>query len=202
VSNKNLWYCLKTIIFILCLSPFLILVYDVFYQKLGANPIETLHFRLGTWALRFICIGLTLTPLKRITKLSKINSLKRMLGLFAFFYASLHVLVYIGLDLAFSVDELLDEIPNSPYIIVGLIAYALLIPLAITSTHVMQKSLGRTWKTLHRLIYIIAILAVIHYLWMQKTYNPEPLYYAVIVSVLLMYRIIFSLKLKRKALFK
>lgn len=197
-DSKLLWRGLKISVFILGLCPFLGLLSDTLNEELGANPIETLHFRLGDWALRFLCLGLALTPLRKLTSLSALSRFKRMLGLFAFFYASLHFLIYIGLDLSFSFEQLVDEIPKSPYIIIGLFTYSLLIPLALTSTHAMQKRLGKYWKKLHKLVYLTVILAVIHYLWLVKSDLTEPLIYAGFVAILLGFRMInYYVKIKK-----
>ena len=184
------WKGLKVIVFILSLIPVSLLLYEAITDQLGANPIQTLHFRLGDWALRFLCLGLAITPVKQITGIKALVRFKRLFGLYAFFYASLHFLVYVCLDLSFSMDQLMDEIPKSPYIIVGLLTYALLMPLALTSTQKMQKRLGKRWKRLHRLVYLVAVLAVVHYLWLTKLDITEPLIYIGIMSVLLSFRII------------
>ena len=194
MQKKQLWILIKIVVFLLSSIPFLLLAYDTLQQQLGANPIETLHFRLGDWALRFLCIGLALTPLKKITGFKDLNRFRRMIGLFAFFYASLHFFVYIGLDLSFSLEQLVDEIPKSPYIIVGLLTYACLIPLALTSTQAMQKRLGKRWRQLHRLVYLAAILAVTHYIWMLKVNLAEPILYAILVTFLLGFRVVSFLR--------
>ncbi|MCK5727949.1 MAG: sulfoxide reductase heme-binding subunit YedZ [Methylococcales bacterium] len=188
--RRVFWQGLKILVFIISLVPVSLLLYDAFTDQLGANPIETLHFRLGDWALRFLCLGLAITPIKKMTGIKELVRFKRLLGLYAFFYASLHFLVYICLDLSFSMDQLMDEIPKSPYIIVGLLTYALLIPLALTSTKKMQKRLGQKWRRLHRLVYLIAILAVVHYLWLTKIDITEPLIYMGVIGVLLGFRMI------------
>ncbi|NOQ35311.1 MAG: sulfoxide reductase heme-binding subunit YedZ [Methylococcaceae bacterium] len=190
MSRKTFWTISKVIFFILSLTPFLLLLYGVITDQLGANPIETLHFSLGDWALRFLCLGLAITPLKKITAIKELIRFRRMTGLFAFFYASLHFLVYIGLDLSFSLEQFIDEVPKSPYIIVGLFTYSLLIPLALTSTKGMQKRLGRQWQQLHKLVYLAAISAVVHYLWLVKLDLTEPLIYAALVFLLLGFRVI------------
>lgn len=188
--RRVFWQGLKILVFIISLVPVSLLLYDAFTDQLGANPIETLHFRLGDWALRFLCLGLAITPIKKMTGIKELVRFKRLLGLYAFFYASLHFLVYICLDLSFSIEQLMDEIPKSPYIIVGLLTYALLIPLALTSTKKMQKRLGQKWRRLHRLVYLIAILAVVHYLWLTKIDITEPLIYMGVIGVLLGFRMI------------
>ena len=188
---------IKIIVFILCLTPFLLLLNDTLKNQLGANPIETLHFRLGDWALRFICITLTLRPVKIITGQNGPLRYRRMMGLFVFFYASLHLLVYVVLDQSLSWEQIRDEIPKSPYILVGLFAYILLLPLALTSTKKMQRRLGKSWRKLHRLIYVIAVLAVIHYFWLVKLDYREPTIYALVVFLLLGIRIVDEVRKRR-----
>ena len=188
--SKKTWAAIKTSIFFLCLSPFILLVIDAAQDQLGANPIETLHFRLGDWALRFLCIGLALSPLKKLLKQSWPIRFRRMMGLYAFFYASLHFTVYIALDLSLSWAVFIDEVPQSPYILVGLFTYLLLIPLAITSTKAMQKKLGKHWLRLHRLVYLAGISAIIHYLWLVKSDLSEPFFYTAAMFILLFPRLL------------
>ena len=192
--SKKAWSGLKLIVFLLCLTPFLLLVNDTIQDQLGANPIETLHFRLGDWALRFLCIGLALTPIKKIFHLSWLIRFRRMIGLYAFFYASMHFLVYIVLDLSLSWEAFIDEVPKSPYILVGLLTYVLLIPLALTSTKSMQKRLGKNWIKLHKLVYVAGISAVVHYLWLVKSIYGEPFFYAVVMFILLGFRFLVTVK--------
>ena len=161
--SKNNWIVIKIVIFLLALSPFLLLVNDTVNDQLGANPIETLHFRLGEWALRFLCFGLALTPIKRVLGLKFVVKFRRMMGLFAYFYAAMHFLVYIVLDLSLSWEAFIDEVPKSPYILVGLFTFIILTPLAITSTQGMQKRLGKNWIKLHRLVYLAGVTAVLHF---------------------------------------
>ncbi len=194
--SKKSWALIKIIIFLLSLSPFFLLVSATIQDQLGANPIQTLHFSLGDWALRFVCIGLALTPLKKLLKQSWPVRFRRMLGLFAFFYASLHFLVYIVLDLSLSWEAFVDEVPKSPYILVGLFTFLLLTPLALTSTKAMQKRLGKRWIQLHKLVYLAAISAVIHYLWLVKSDLGEPLLYATVLFILLSSRLFLHLKTK------
>jgi len=192
------WVSIKVIVFLLSLLPLGLLVNNAINDQLGANPIETLHFGFGDWALRFLCIGLALTPIKIITGQSWPMRFRRMIGLFVFFYASLHLLIFIALDLSLSWEAFNDEVPKSPYILMGLLTYALLIPLAVTSTKKMQKRLGRNWLKLHRLIYIAGLTALIHYFWLVKADYTEPLIYAVVISILLAIRIIVHCRKTRK----
>ncbi len=188
ISKKH-WAIIKVIVFLLCLSPFLLLLNDTIYNQLGANPIETLHFTLGDWALRFLCIGLAITPLRQLFKQNWLSRFRRMIGLYTFFYASMHFLVFIVLDLSLSWNAFVDEVPQSPYILVGLLTFILLIPLALTSTKAMQKRLGKKWITLHKLVYVAGISAVIHYLWLIKTIEDEAIFYASLMFILLGFRL-------------
>jgi len=187
--NKQHWAVIKLLVFTLGLLPFLELLFDGINDQLGANPIETLHFGFGDWALRFLCIGLALTPIKIIAGQSWPVLFRRMMGLFAFFYASLHLLVYVVLDLSLSWAALIDEVPKSPYILAGLVTYLLLLPLALTSTQSMQKRFGRYWLVLHRLVYVAAITALVHYFWLVKKDYTQPLIYAAVMTMLLAVRI-------------
>ena len=183
---------IKPIVFILLLYPILILIYWGFYDqlKLTAEPVEfILHFT-GIWALRILLLTLAMTPMKDITKNVIFIKLRRMLGLFAFFYVTLHLLVYTWLDLEFDYSHLFEDIIDRPYITVGFLAWVLLIPLAITSNIRMIKKLGRKWKKLHKSIYIIIVLACLHFLWLVKQDLLEPIIYASIAFVLLAYRYI------------
>ncbi|MGZ8193817.1 MAG: sulfite oxidase heme-binding subunit YedZ [Methylobacter sp.] len=187
--GKKGWAAIKIIVFILSLVPFGLLVYGAANDQLGANPIESLHFGFGDWALRFLCIGLALTPIKTLTGQSWPMRFRRMMGLFTFFYASLHLLVFIVLDLSLSWGAFKDEVPKSPYILMGLLTFLLLVPMAVTSTKKMQKRLGRNWLTLHRLVYVAGLTALVHYFWLVKSDYTEPLIYAGVISILLAVRI-------------
>ena len=170
------------------------LLADTVLDRLGANPIETLHFSLGDWALRFLCIGLALTPINVLSGKAWVLRYRRMMGLYAFFYASMHMLVFVVLDQSLSWEQIKDEVPKSPYIIVGLLTYSLLLPMALTSTKKMQKRLGKSWKKLHSLVYVAAVTAIIHYLWLVKSDYGEPLFYAVIISFLLGFRLVLHFR--------
>ncbi len=190
LSGKKHWAVIKIIVFILSLMPFGLLAYGAINDELGANPIEALHFGFGDWALRFLCIGLALTPIKTITGQNWPIRFRRMMGLFAFFYASMHLLVFIVLDLSLSWEAFKDEVPKSPYILMGLLTYLLLVPLAATSTKKMQKRLGRNWVKLQRLVYIAGLTALVHYFWLVKSDYTEPLIYAGVIGFLLAIRLV------------
>jgi len=179
---------LKMTVFSLCLIPFVLIIWDGFNDSLGAEPIQTLHFRTGDWALRFLLITLAMSPLQRLLKAPWPIRLRRMLGLFAFFYTSFHLLVWLVLDQSMSLDNMLQDVPESPYIILGLVAYLMLIPLAITSTAGMVRRLGTSWVLLHRTIYLIAIMGVVHFFWLTKLDYTEPLVYTALLLILLMFR--------------
>lgn len=179
----------KPLVFIACLLPLAWLLWRFGSDQLGVNPVETLSHRTGDWSLRFLLLTLAVTPLRRLTGWNGAQRFRRMLGLFAFFYASLHFLVYLVFDQFFDLTAILADIAKRPYITVGFAAFVLLIPLAVTSTQRMIKRLGRSWTRLHRLVYLIAVLGVLHYLWLVKADLREPLLYAAILGVLLGYRL-------------
>jgi len=179
---------LKTIVFSACLIPFVLILWDGFNNSLGAEPIQTLHFRTGDWALRFLLITLAMSPLQRLIKTPLPIRLRRMFGLYAFFYASFHLLVWLVLDQSLSIDNMLQDVPESPYIILGLFAYIMLIPLAITSTAGMMRRLGKLWVPLHGTIYLIATMGIVHFFWLTKLDYTEPLIYTALLLIFLMFR--------------
>jgi sulfoxide reductase heme-binding subunit YedZ len=158
--------------------------------SLGADPVSLMLHTCGNWALKFLLITLLMTPLRNLFHSIVWLRFRRMLGLFAFFYAVLHFLIYVILDQSGQLSAVWQDIVKRPYITIGMLALLLLMPLAITSTAAMQRRLGRRWKTLHRLIYLIAILGVWHYWWGVKKDIREPLLYAGILAVLLVYRLV------------
>jgi methionine sulfoxide reductase heme-binding subunit len=166
---------------------------------LGANPIEFITRSTGTWTLVGLMVTLSVTPLRRLTGRAELLRYRRMLGLFAFFYAGLHFVTYIWLDQFFDPAAIAKDIIKRPFITVGFTAFVLLIPLAATSTHAMMRRLGRRWQFLHRLIYPIALLGVIHYLWLVKKDLTEPLIYGVILALLLAVRLPLGVRLLQRA---
>ena len=190
ISARNKTRILKALLICVGLVPFLLVLLATLNDQLGANPIQTLHFSLGDWALRFLLLGLALSPIKIITQQAWPLRYRRILGLLAFFYASLHVLVYVALDLSWSWTAFVDEVPKSPYILLGLLAYLLLVPLAITSTKYFKKSLGRRWFSLHKLVYVAALTACLHYLWLVKLDVSQPLLYIGLLAILLSMRVV------------
>jgi sulfoxide reductase heme-binding subunit YedZ len=176
-------------VFVLGLVPFALLLHGALNDGLGANPIETLTHGTGDWALRFLLITLAVTPLRRLSGWTLLQRFRRMLGLFAFFYACLHFTVWFWLDQSLSLNAMFEDVVKRPYITVGFLAFVLLIPLAVTSTRGMMRRLGRNWQRLHRLVYPISILAVLHYVWLVKADWAEPALYGAILSVLLLSRL-------------
>lgn len=176
---------LKPVVFSLCLLPLALLVYDGFTGGLGVNPIEAVTHRTGDWTLRLLLATLALTPLRRLSGWAWPLRLRRMVGLFAFFYACLHLLTYLWLDQFFAWGRIVEDVIERPFITLGMLAFLGLVPLALTSTRGMQRRLGRRWKTLHRLVYPVAILGVLHFWWLVKADVREPLVYALILAVLL-----------------
>lgn len=189
----------KVVVFSIGLLPGALLLNDALNEALGPDPIETLHFRTGDWTLRFLLITLSLSPLKLLFNWKFPLRFRRMCGLFAFFYASLHLCVYFVLDLSLSWEQIVDEVPQNPYVLVGLTAYMLLIPLALTSTRKMVQRLGKSWKKLHRLVYMIACLGVIHFFWLVKADLTGPSIYALILSLLLGIRVFDRVRKHRTA---
>lgn len=190
--NKLLMHpAAKPLVFVLSLLPFAWLVYGAFTDGLGANPAEYLIRSTGDWTLRFICIVLAVTPLRVITKTNALARLRRMLGLFAYFYVVVHLLSYSWFDMGFDIAEIAKDIAKRPFILVGFTAFVLLTPLAATSFNRAIKALGaKRWQTLHKLVYVIAGLGLLHFFWMRAGKNDfaEVFVYAAIISVLLGWR--------------
>ena len=182
----------KPSIFLLSTIPFLIISYKIIFNKLGPEPVKEITHFTGEWTLIFICLTLAMSPLKKLTNLNFWVKVRRMLGLFVFFYASLHLLTYVGIDYRFSWQPIFDDVVKKKYIFVGFAAWLLLIPLTLTSSQKMMLLLKKNWKRLHRLIYVIAILGSLHFVWLSKTIYFKPLIYFVIITVLLFLRINFK----------
>ena len=186
---------LKAALFVLCLGPLASLVYGLISDSLGANPIEALTRGLGDWTLRLLLITLAVTPLRRLSGLNWLLRLRRMLGLFTFFYAALHLTSYVWLDQFFDWAAIWKDIVKRPFITVGFTAFLLLIPLAATSNNAMIKRLGgRLWQALHRTVYAIAVFAVLHYWWMVKKDITQPAIYAAVLALLLGLRLYWALQ--------
>jgi methionine sulfoxide reductase heme-binding subunit len=189
----------KPVVFLLCLLPLAILGWQALHGELTANPIEFITHATGDWILRFLIITLCVTPFRKILHLPELIRFRRMLGLFAFFYACLHFTTYIWLDKFFDLSEMWKDVAKRKYITVGFTAFLLLIPLAITSTAGWIRRLGgKRWQQLHRLIYFSAALGVIHYYWLVKSAVIRPLTYGAIVAVLLVWRLFASFSKKKQ----
>lgn len=177
------------LIFVVSLLPLAWMVWLGWQDQLGVNPVETLSHRTGDWSLRFLLLTLAVTPLRRLTGWNSLQKFRRMLGLFSFFYVCLHFGVYLVFDQFFDWRAIVEDIAKRPYITVGFTGWLLLVPLAVTSTNGMIKRLGRNWRRLHRLVYLIGVLGVLHYLWLVKADITEPLIYAGVLAALLGYRL-------------
>jgi len=198
----------KVVVFVLCLLPFAWLAWNTFQALLGnanilgANPAEFLIRATGDWTLRFICIVLAVTPLRVMTKTPALARFRRMFGLFVYFYVVLHLLSYSGFDMGFDVPDIAKDIAKRPFILVGFSAFVLLTPLAATSFNRVIKALGaKRWQMLHKLVYLVAGLGILHFFWMRAGKNnfAEVAVYAAILAVLLGWRVWQFLKNKRLA---
>jgi methionine sulfoxide reductase heme-binding subunit len=189
----------KPAVFIAAVSPFLWLVFRALTDRLSVNPVEDLTLTTGIWTLRLLVVTLAITPVRRLTGWNRLVQYRRMLGLFAFFYATLHLATYF-LDQGFEMRFILADIAKRPFITVGMIAFVLMVPLAITSTKGWIRRLGKKWQLLHRLIYVSGVAAAVHYLWKVKVATGSPVYYAAIVGALLAFRLYWALRQKQKAL--
>ncbi|WP_081987065.1 sulfite oxidase heme-binding subunit YedZ [Methylotenera sp. G11] len=198
VPDRKLVARLKFAIFLLCLIPLLRLFWLAFHDNLTANPVEFVERSTGYWSLFMLLATLSLSPIRLMTGRSWQLQYRRMLGLFMFFYACLHVTAYLWLDYAFDWADIARDIVKHPYVLVGASAFMLTLPLAITSNNAMIRLLRERWKQLHKLVYVIAILAVVHFLWLVKKDLREPMLYAVILALLLAIRIYYRIS-KRKA---
>jgi sulfoxide reductase heme-binding subunit YedZ len=185
----NMQKYIKIPIFFLSLLPILIIFYQIIFNQLGPEPVKEITHVTGNWTLRFIIITLAMTPLQKFTKLNFWISYRRMFGLFVFFYASAHMMTYVGIDYRFDWSSIGDDIVKKKFIFVGFLAWFLLVPLALTSSKRMIRLLRDKWKKLHKLIYIISLLGIIHYLWLVKVVTAEPLVYLIIIIILFMLRI-------------
>ena len=181
------WF--KIVVFLVCLVPLGMLGWRALHSDLGANPLEVITHTTGDWTLRFLVMTLAVTPLRQITKQYWLIKFRRMLGLFAFFYGLLHLTTYLWFDKFFDGKEIVKDIGKRPFITVGFTALVIMLPLALTSTAGMIRRLGKKWQTLHRLVYASAIAGVIHYYWLVKADVRKPVFYGVLVGVLLLYRV-------------
>jgi methionine sulfoxide reductase heme-binding subunit len=190
---------IKAVAFVLALVPLGRLVAGVFLRALGTNPVEAIIRSLGTWTLVFLCITLAVTPLRKTTGWHWLARLRRMFGLYAFFYAALHFSSYVWLDQDLDLAAILHDIPKRPFVTLGFTCLLLLIPLAATSTDAMAKRLGaKRWIALHRLVYGVAVGGVVHFWWLVKRDVTEPALYAAVVAILLGYRLLAAVRARRR----
>ena len=179
----------KIIVFFFSLWPIYLITYQIVFNQLGPEPVDRIINHFGEWTLIFIFLTLSMTPLRKITKSLEWIKFRRMLGLFAFFYASVHMLSYVGLDYRFDFEPLINDVLKKKFIFIGFSAWLLLIPLAVTSSEKMVRLLKKNWKKIHRLIYIIGIFGVLHYIWLSKTIFFKPLIFLILLIILLLFRI-------------
>jgi methionine sulfoxide reductase heme-binding subunit len=184
----------KPIVFVLALTPALWLLFRTLTGRLSFNPIEDVTLTTGIWTLRLLLVTLAITPIRRVTGWNRLIQYRRMLGLFAFFYGCLHLLTYLVLDQGLAFQYILPDIVKRPYITAGMTAFLAMVPLAITSTKGWIRRLGRRWQLVHRLIYVSGVAACLHFLWKVKVAIGEPVYYAVILAVLLGFRVLWRFR--------
>jgi methionine sulfoxide reductase heme-binding subunit len=184
----------KVLVFFACLGPVIWLAVRTATGRLGINPIEDLELTTGIWTLRFLVITLAVTPVRRLTGWNRVIQYRRMFGLFTFFYVCLHFAIYVGLDQSFGLGPILKDVAKRPFITMGFTAFVLMIPLALTSTKGWIRRLGKRWQVLHRLIYISGVCAAIHYLWKVKVMIGSPVYYAIVIGLLLGFRVFWQLR--------
>ena len=187
-------WLLKPVAHLLCISPAIWLLVRLLTNKLGFNPVEDLTHETGIWSIRILLLSLAVTPLRNLTRAIWLTRFRRLLGLYAFVYAVLHFLVYFVWDQGLDLSLVLEDILERPYITVGFAALCLLLPLAITSTNNARRRLKRTWNRLHKLVYLIGGLAVLHFLWLTKADYREPLVYAVLFAGLILIRLFHGRK--------
>lgn len=181
---------LKPFVFLLCLAPLGVLLWRGFRQDLGANPLEFITHATGDWTLRFLLLSLAVTPLRRLSGRPELIGFRRMLGLFAFFYGTLHLVTYLWFDKFFDLADILKDVAKRPFITAGMAAFLLLVPLAVTSTAGWIRRLGgKNWQRLHRLAYLAAAAGVVHYYWLVKSDVRRPLMYAGLAALLLLARL-------------
>ena len=192
--KQHLPKIIKPSVFVLSLLPLLVLVIAVVSGNAGANPVETVERDTGEWTLRFICLSLFATPLSRWFKNAWPLRLRRMIGLFAFFYAALHLLSFLWLDHWFAWSDIIADVLKRPYVTAGFLSFLILLPLAVTSNRWAVKKLSRRWAALHRWVYLAAVLGIIHYVWLTKGDQMEPVVYLLLIIGLLAYRMVAVLR--------
>lgn len=188
-AGKRRVWALKTVVWIGGLAPLAWLLIRFLTDDLGANPIEEITHRTGDWSLRILLAALAVTPIRRVTGWNEVIKVRRLVGLFAFFWVCLHFLTYIVLDQFFGWSYIVEDVMERPYITAGFTAFVLLIPLAVTSTKGWIRRLGKRWTRLHKLVYVVGILGVVHYLWITRADDRAPLIYGAILLILLLARL-------------
>ncbi len=188
---------IKPLVFVLALLPFIFLLIRTVQNDLGPDPVQELSLETGEWTLRFLILVLAVTPLRRMTNQVEFTRQRRMLGLFALFYATLHLTVWLVFLLEFQWFAIIEEILERPYITVGFSAYLIVLALGITSPRFMVRKLGKNWKRLHKLVYLAAVLGVLHLLWILRLDIGPAVFYGSLLALLLGYRVWFSLKTRR-----
>jgi len=181
----------KPVVFLLALVPAAWLAWRTWHDALGVNPVEELELTTGIWAYRFLLLSLAITPVRRLTGWNAVIRYRRMLGLFAFAYASAHLLIYVVVDQGMALEYILEDVAKRRFITAGMVAFLLLVPLAVTSTKGWIRRLGKRWQSLHRLVYVSAIAAALHFIWKVKVAIGEPVYYAAILAILLAVRLLW-----------
>lgn len=187
----------KVVLTVGSLVPALLLTRGLLQARLGPNPAEFIQLETGIWALRLLLITLLVTPVRRLTGWNEAIKYRRLLGLLAFFYAALHVTSYLAFDVLFAWDLFLEDVVKRPFITAGMIAFASMVPLAVTSTRGWIRRLGRRWQLVHRLVYVSAVGAAVHYLWKGKVIYGTPVVYAALVAALLGIRLVWLLRTRR-----
>jgi sulfoxide reductase heme-binding subunit YedZ len=204
MASRSAWLhpAAKPLVFIVCLLPFAWLFYGAIANTLGPNPAEAVIRDTGDWALRFLCITLAITPLRVMSGQHALARFRRMLGLFAFFYATLHFLSYAWLDMGLELEAIARDLPKRPFALVGFVAFVLMIPMAATSFNRAIKAMGaKRWQTLHRLVYAVVLLGLMHFFWMRSAKNDfgEVSIYAAVIALLLGWRIVNRLRRNTKS---
>ncbi|MCX6593242.1 MAG: sulfoxide reductase heme-binding subunit YedZ [Acidobacteria bacterium] len=190
---------MKRLVFLASLLPLAWLLGEGFTGKLGPNPVEAITHSTGDWALRFLLATLVISPARRVLKQPSLIGYRRLLGLYAFFYAALHLLTWVWLDKFFDWPEMWDDLLHRRFIMAGLLALALMVPLALTSTTASIARLGgRNWRRLHQAVYVVAIAALVHYYWLVKSDITAPLSYGAVLGVLLLFRVVVKLLVSRR----
>ena len=187
----------KVLLVLAALVPVGLLVRGMLAGNLGINPAETIQLETGRWTFKFLILTLAVTPLRRLTGWNKVIQFRRTLGLLAFFYATLHFSAYWAFDLVFSFRRMFADVAKRPFIMMGFIAFLAMSPLAVTSTRGWIRRLGRNWARLHRLIYVSAVAAAIHFAWKQKVFTGDPIWYALVIALLLGFRLVWALTHRR-----